>query len=105
MVTARDMGVDCIISLDADLQDDIAAIPDMIAKYMEGNDIVYGVRNDRSTDTPFKRRTAHMPRTMGLISTETSSAMPFCLPRPNTGMTLMARWHCLPHCGSKLHGI
>ena len=51
MVTARDMGVDCIISLDADLQDDIAAIPDMIAKYMEGNDIVYGVRNDRSTDT------------------------------------------------------
>ena len=60
MVTARDMGVDCIISLDADLQDDIAAIPDMIAKYMEGNDIVYGVRNDRSTDTPFKRRTAHM---------------------------------------------
>ena len=60
MVTARDMGVDCIISLDADLQDDIAAIPEMIDRYMEGNDIVYGVRNDRSTDTPFKRRTAHM---------------------------------------------
>ena len=60
MVTARDMSVDCIISLDADLQDDIAAIPEMIDRYMEGNDIVYGVRNDRSTDTPFKRRTAHM---------------------------------------------
>ena len=60
MVTARDMGVDCIISLDADLQDDIAAIPQMIAKYTEGNDIVYGVRNDRSTDTAFKRRTARM---------------------------------------------
>ena len=60
MLTARDMGVDCTISLDADLQDDIAAIPEMIDRYMEGNDIVYGVRNDRSTDTPFKRRTAHM---------------------------------------------
>lgn len=60
MVTARDMSVDCIISLDADLQDDIAAIPEMIDRYMEGNDIVYGVRNDRSTDTPFKRRTAHL---------------------------------------------
>lgn len=60
MITARDMGVDCIISLDADLQDDIAAIPEMIDRYMDGNDIVYGVRNDRSTDTPFKRRTAHM---------------------------------------------
>ncbi|WP_374290432.1 glycosyltransferase family 2 protein [Desulfovibrio desulfuricans] len=60
MVTARDMSVDCIISLDADLQDDIAAISEMIDRYMEGNDIVYGVRNDRSTDTPFKRRTAHM---------------------------------------------
>ena len=60
MVTARDWGVDCIISLDADLQDDIAAIPAMIASYAAGNDIVYGVRNDRSTDTAFKRRTAHM---------------------------------------------
>ena len=60
MVTARDWGVDCIISLDADLQDDIAAIPEMIASYTQGNDIVYGVRNDRTTDTAFKRRTAHM---------------------------------------------
>ena len=60
MITARDWGVDCIISLDADLQDDIAAIPEMIASYAAGNEIVYGVRNDRSTDTAFKRRTAHM---------------------------------------------
>lgn len=60
MVTARDWGVDCIISLDADLQDDIAAIPEMIASYAQGNDVVYGVRNDRTTDTAFKRRTAHL---------------------------------------------
>ena len=60
MITAREWGVDCIISLDADLQDDIAAIPEMIASYAQGNDIVYGVRNDRTTDTAFKRRTAHM---------------------------------------------
>ena len=49
---------DAIISIDADLQDDIKVIPDMIKKYAEGNDIVYGVRNKRSTDTWFKRTTA-----------------------------------------------
>ncbi|MDO5484527.1 MAG: glycosyltransferase family 2 protein [Desulfovibrionaceae bacterium] len=58
MDTARQWGVDCIISLDADLQDDIAAIPEMLARYAEGCDIVYGVRNDRSSDTSFKRGTA-----------------------------------------------
>ena len=58
METARSWGVDCIISLDADLQDDIAAIPEMLERYAEGCDIVYGVRNDRSSDTPFKRGTA-----------------------------------------------
>lgn len=60
MITARDYGVDCIISLDADLQDDISVIPEMLLRYVDGNDIVYGVRNDRSIDTPFKRHTAHM---------------------------------------------
>ena len=58
MDTARQWGVDCIISLDADLQDDIAAVPEMLARYAEGCDSVYGVRHDRSTDTPFKRGTA-----------------------------------------------
>ncbi|MBQ3060661.1 MAG: glycosyltransferase family 2 protein [Desulfovibrio sp.] len=58
METARDWGVDCIISLDADLQDDIAAIPHMLEHYAGGCDIVYGVRNDRSSDTSFKRGTA-----------------------------------------------
>lgn len=66
MITARDWGVDCIISLDADLQDDIAAIPEMVASYAQGNDIVYGVRNDRTTDTAFKRRTAYVLRLYAL---------------------------------------
>jgi glycosyltransferase involved in cell wall biosynthesis len=50
---------DCAISLDADLQDDLSAIRPMLARFAEGCDIVYGVRNDRSSDTPFKRNTAH----------------------------------------------
>lgn len=57
---ARAVGVDCIISLDADLQDDISVIPEMLAHYAKGCEIVYGVRCDRSTDTSFKRTTAHM---------------------------------------------
>lgn len=55
--TAKDMG-DAIISIDADLQDDIAVIPEMIRKYLDGCDIVYGVRKERKTDTWFKRKTA-----------------------------------------------
>ena len=42
---------DMTISLDADLQDDINAIDEMIEKYYEGCDIVYGVRSTRDTDT------------------------------------------------------
>ncbi len=49
---------DCVISIDADLQDDINAVDAMIAKYREGNDVVYGVRSRRATDTRFKRVTA-----------------------------------------------
>lgn len=49
---------DMAISLDADLQDDIDAIDEMVDKYYEGNDIVYGVRNARDTDTAFKKKTA-----------------------------------------------
>lgn len=49
---------DMAISLDADLQDDIDAIDMMVEKYYEGNDIVYGVRNARETDTFFKKTTA-----------------------------------------------
>ena len=49
---------DFTISLDADLQDDIGVLKDFIEKYYEGNDIVYGVRSSRKTDSFFKRRSA-----------------------------------------------
>ena len=44
--------------MDADLQDDIDAVDGMVDKYLEGVDIVYGVRSSRKTDTFFKRTTA-----------------------------------------------
>ena len=49
---------DIAVSIDADLQDDINVIPEMIDRYQEGYDIVYGVRKERKTDTFFKRNTA-----------------------------------------------
>ncbi len=49
---------DALISIDADLQDDPNAIQKMVDLYKAGNDIVYGVRESRDTDTVFKRRTA-----------------------------------------------
>lgn len=49
---------DAIISLDADLQDDIAAIDLFLAEYYSGYDVVYGVRSARKSDTLFKRFTA-----------------------------------------------
>jgi glycosyltransferase involved in cell wall biosynthesis len=49
---------DCLISLDADLQDDIDVLKQFIEKYNEGNDIVYGVRRTREKDSFFKRNTA-----------------------------------------------
>ena len=49
---------DIVISIDCDEQDDINAMNEMIDKYNEGYDIVYGVRNNRDTDSWFKRTTA-----------------------------------------------
>ncbi len=49
---------DIMVTIDADLQDDVNAITTMVEKYHEGNDIVYGVRKERKTDTFFKRTTA-----------------------------------------------
>ena len=49
---------DVTVSIDADLQDDVTVIEEMIDKFHEGNDIVYGVRRERKTDTFFKRTTA-----------------------------------------------
>ncbi len=51
---------DALISMDADLQDDIWVVKDFVAKYKEGYHVVYGVRDDRTTDTGFKRGTAEM---------------------------------------------
>lgn len=60
MGMCRQWGVDCIISLDADLQDDIGVVPQMLTQYAGGCEIVYGVRNSRATDTAFKRDSAHL---------------------------------------------
>lgn len=49
---------DVFISIDADLQDDINAIEEMLKLYAQGNLVVYGVRDDRTTDTWFKKFTA-----------------------------------------------
>lgn len=49
---------DCVISIDADLQDDISVIKEFMVKYFEGYEIVYGVRNKRETDSFFKRASA-----------------------------------------------
>lgn len=57
LMTVKDYA-DTVISMDADLQDDINAVDEMLEKYAEGYDVVYGVRNKRATDTFFKRFTA-----------------------------------------------
>lgn len=50
--------VDCVITIDADLQDDISVIEEMILQFKHGFDIVYGVRKKRTTDSYFKRKSA-----------------------------------------------
>ncbi|MCR5637148.1 MAG: glycosyltransferase family 2 protein [Clostridiales bacterium] len=57
LMTLKDKA-DAVISIDADLQDDINAFDEMLRKYEDGCDIVYGVRSKRETDTFFKRFTA-----------------------------------------------
>jgi glycosyltransferase involved in cell wall biosynthesis len=49
---------DCVVSIDADLQDDIQVIRTFVEKFLDGFDIVYGVRDKRDSDTYFKRTTA-----------------------------------------------
>ena len=57
LMTVKDI-CDMSITMDADLQDDINAIDEMVQKYYEGNQVVYGVRSARKTDTFFKKFTA-----------------------------------------------
>lgn len=59
LMHALDIGVDAAISMDADLQDDPNAADEMIERFRNGAEIVYGVRDSRETDTAFKRNTAH----------------------------------------------
>lgn len=59
LMTVKD-DADIVISLDADLQDDINVFEEMLRKNNEGYDVVYGVRNDRKKDSFFKRHTAQM---------------------------------------------
>lgn len=57
LMTAKDYA-DMVISLDADLQDDVNVIDQFVAQYYDGSDVVYGVRSSRQADTFFKRTTA-----------------------------------------------
>ncbi len=59
LLTAKNYA-DVIVSMDADLQDDINAMDEMLQKYYDGCDIVYGVRSERKKDTWFKRTTAEL---------------------------------------------
>ncbi len=51
---------DAVVSIDADLQDDVSVIEAMVREFIGGVEVVYGVRDSRQTDTAFKRRTALM---------------------------------------------
>ena len=57
LMTVREL-CDMCITMDADLQDDVNTIDEMVKKYYEGNQVVYGVRSARDTDTFFKKSTA-----------------------------------------------
>ena len=57
-LTVASKDSDMIISIDADLQDDVNAIKQMVDEYSKGFDVVYGVRDNRDTDTFFKKTTA-----------------------------------------------
>lgn len=72
LMTALEFGVDAAVSMDADLQDDPTAAIEMIRKYRNGAEIVYGVRDNRDTDSFFKRTSAHAFYSfMNILGTET----------------------------------
>ena len=71
LMTVKD-GFDAVISMDADLQDDIDAIDKMVESYKHGNDVVYGVRASRKKDSFFKRFSAQcFYKLMKLMGAET----------------------------------
>lgn len=67
----REMGCDCVVSIDADLQQDELAIERFVDEFMKGNEIVLGIRNSRDTDSFFKKTTALMfYKVMNLLGTK-----------------------------------
>ncbi len=71
LMTAKDRA-DAVISMDADLQDDVDAVDEMVDKFRQGVDIVYGVRSSRKRDSFFKRVTAEgFYRVMNALGAET----------------------------------
>ncbi len=58
LMRALEEGCDCAVSMDADLQDDVEAIDEMLAAFDAGAEVVYGVRSSREADSAFKRNTA-----------------------------------------------
>lgn len=72
LVESLSLDCDASISMDADLQDDPNAIEEMITNFRNGDEIVFGVRNNRNTDTVFKRFTAEsFYRLMTWMGTDT----------------------------------
>ena len=67
----REIGCDCVVSIDADLQQDELAIERFVDEFMKGNEIVLGIRNSRDTDSFFKKTTALMfYKVMNLLGTK-----------------------------------
>ena len=58
LLSVREIGCDCVVSIDADLQQDENAIEIFVDEFQKGADIVSGIRNDRKTDSFFKKYTA-----------------------------------------------
>ena len=66
--SVREIGCDCVVSIDADLQQDEWAIERFLDEFQKGYDIVYGIRNNRKTDSFFKKFTAlAFYKTMNLL--------------------------------------
>ena len=72
MAGLNNIKADAYVTIDADLQDDINAIKDMVKAYHNGFEVVYGVRKERKSDTLFKRQSAHMfYKLMDIMGVET----------------------------------
>ena len=71
LMESRNLGCDVTVTIDCDGQDDVHAMTEMIEEYAKGSEIVYGVRNDRSSDTFFKRFSAEcFYRLQGMLGVE-----------------------------------